>query len=145
MSAIGDVHMGRSWTGHELEDSCPCPEAPCGLVHGENIDPVCPQHNLNAARTMRQMHYAKDCPAKVPYEPDEMGFGWEDAQVWLPRSRYSKQSDARKFYAEHTGVPYVEIRVLARWAVHDPRPYEPEWWVECPKGTPGAFPVWRCE
>ena len=33
-------HVGRSWTTHELEDACPCPQAPCGLVLFDTIDPT---------------------------------------------------------------------------------------------------------
>ncbi len=74
-----------------------------------------------------------------------MGFGHDDGPVWLPRSRYPRQQDARKWYADWTGLPWIEVSVLARWAVHTPQPHEPEWWSECPADTPGAFRVWRCE
>jgi hypothetical protein len=79
------------------------------------------------------------------HEPDAMGFGWEDERIWLPRSRYPTRETARTFYAEHTGCEWISVRVRARWAVHDPQPYESEYWAECPRDTPGAFPVWRCE
>lgn len=57
-------HVGRSWTGHELEDACPCPQESCGLVAlpGQNND--CPQHGFTAGKTMRQAHRAEDCPGK---------------------------------------------------------------------------------
>ena len=143
-SGAWHVHVGRSWVGHDLEDACSCGKAPCGLVDSELIDGSCPQHALGAAKTMRQIHGAGACTHTPVHEPDEMGFGYEDETIWLPRSRYPKRADAMKFYAEHTGVRYIEVTALARWAVHDPQPHEPEWWAECPRGTPGAFQVWRC-
>jgi hypothetical protein len=63
------MHWGRAWTGHTVEDNCPCPKAACGLVDGlyPGADfPECAQHNPRdplAARTMRQAHRADKCPA----------------------------------------------------------------------------------
>lgn len=57
-----DMHFGRSWDGHALEDACPCDQAPCGLIAAE--DPECPEHGVKAARTMRQLHRAADCPER---------------------------------------------------------------------------------
>lgn len=61
-----DYHIGRSWRGMEnhLEKECPCPKEPCGLVAASKIDPECPQHSMAAAKTIRQNHYADDCPGK---------------------------------------------------------------------------------
>ena len=63
---MDDYHMGRSWSGTALEDSCPCPKAPCGLVDfGAPPIPVCDQHNPEnpfLSRTMRQVHKASQCP-----------------------------------------------------------------------------------
>jgi len=141
--ALNEVHMGRSWVGHELEDSCPCPKAPCGLVRESQIDPSCPQHALDAAKTMRQAHSRKDCPA--PHEPDEMGVHSDDGVVWLPKSRYPTRWDAIKWYAEFTGVPKKEIIARTRWMVHDPQPHDYEWWAVCTPKTTGAFAVWECQ
>ena len=58
------VHVGRSWVGHQLEDDCPCPKAPCGLVDLRFVAVDCPQHALSATKTMRQSHFAADCPAE---------------------------------------------------------------------------------
>lgn len=57
-------HLGRSFVGTRLEDDCPCPKAPCGLVLSDGIgsEVECPQHSLAAAKTIRQMHHADDCP-----------------------------------------------------------------------------------
>jgi len=56
------THVGRSWSGHQIEDLCPCPQEPCGLVDLQKADPQCVQHNLT--RTIRQGHAEEDCPAK---------------------------------------------------------------------------------
>ena len=58
---IGDVHVGRAWRGTELEDKCPCPKEPCGLVALSKVDPDCPQHSLAAGKTLRQSHFASLC------------------------------------------------------------------------------------
>jgi hypothetical protein len=51
--------MGRAWSGHEIEDACPCEQEPCGLV--ATPDPECVQHSR--AKTIRQSHPAESCPA----------------------------------------------------------------------------------
>lgn len=56
----GPLHIGRSWSGHPLEDACPCVKASCGLVEKE--DPSCDQHGMKAAKTIRQQHFAGQCP-----------------------------------------------------------------------------------
>lgn len=33
-------HIGRSWTEHPIEDTCPCPQEPCGLIGVARIDTV---------------------------------------------------------------------------------------------------------
>ena len=63
MSFQGMGHIGRSWFGHHLEDACPCPKAPCGLAISGSYD--CPQHSVDAAKTLRQMHDDEHCPAVV--------------------------------------------------------------------------------
>lgn len=55
-------HIGRSQTGTMMEDVCPCGQAPCGLVDSALIDAECIQHPPIHAKTIRQMHNAKDCP-----------------------------------------------------------------------------------
>lgn len=57
------TQIGRGWTGHEMEDKCPCEKEECGLVAWEKIDEKCPQHSLLAAKTIRQFHEDADCPA----------------------------------------------------------------------------------
>ena len=80
-------------------------------------------------------------------EPDLMGFGYDDGTVWYPRSAYPTRSAARTAYANWTGAAWIEISVLSRWARYAPElaPEPCDWWVECPRDTPGAFEVWRCE
>lgn len=69
MRQIGGLHIGRSWTGHVVEDECPCPKAPCGLVISGEVHPDCPQHQAN--KTIRQGHAAEDCPATHPLGNEE--------------------------------------------------------------------------
>jgi hypothetical protein len=78
-----------------------------------------------------------------------MGAWDEDGTVWLPRSRYTR-SQARTFYSNLCGFPWIEARVRARWMHYTPTApgadeYDGEFWTECDRDTPGAFPVWRCE
>jgi hypothetical protein len=55
-------HIGRSWTGHDIEDTCPCPKAPCGLVPVDQASPDCGEHHWSAAKSIRQGHPADRCP-----------------------------------------------------------------------------------
>ncbi|MFE2994135.1 hypothetical protein ACFXG4_03875 [Nocardia sp. NPDC059246] len=57
-------HIGRSWSGTQLEDTCPCPKAPCGLVDDMNVDPDCGQHPYSRSKTIRQSHPADECPGE---------------------------------------------------------------------------------
>jgi hypothetical protein len=59
---VSGMHFGRAWSGHAIEDECPCPKAPCGLVTGI-FSADCPQHNPAYMKTMRQGHSAENCPA----------------------------------------------------------------------------------
>lgn len=56
----GAFHIGRSFTGHPLEDECPCHQAECGLV--DIVDKDCTEHPIGAMKTLRQVHRAEDCP-----------------------------------------------------------------------------------
>lgn len=58
----GNWHVGRAWTGHALEDECPCPQEPCGLVAQDKIVDECPQHAVHAGKTLRQSHSPDNCP-----------------------------------------------------------------------------------
>lgn len=59
-------HRGRGWEGHDLEDSCPCPQEECGLIASTTTTGDCPQHGFAAAKTLRQSHRATDCPGATP-------------------------------------------------------------------------------
>lgn len=83
------------------------------------------------------------------HEMDEMGAQDEMGVVWLPRSRYTR-TQARTWFANWTGMPWIEARIVSRFMVHAPDDpgageYDGEYWVECSRDHPGAFPVWRCE
>ncbi len=56
-------HIGRAWTGHEIEDTCPCPKASCGLVEQRSLTGGCDQHN--GTKTTRQGHPAERCPGEA--------------------------------------------------------------------------------
>lgn len=55
-------HVGRAWTGHLIEDECPCPQEACGLVSMSNYHPDCGWHTVT--KTIRQGHAASKCPGK---------------------------------------------------------------------------------
>lgn len=57
-------HVGRSWTGHDIEDNCPCPKAACGLVDVTDVVDECAHHPVLRAKSMRQGHPAETCPMK---------------------------------------------------------------------------------
>ena len=59
-------HRGRGWEGHDLEDSCPCPQEECGLIASTTTTGDCPQHGFAAAKTLRQSHRADQCPGATP-------------------------------------------------------------------------------
>lgn len=63
MSAAFGFHCGRSWEGTRIEDACPCPQEPCGLVDPGRADPDCEHHPFFRSKSMRQGHPADLCPA----------------------------------------------------------------------------------
>jgi hypothetical protein len=63
-------HIGRSWAGQRfIEDECPCPKAPCGLVDESATDPTCPEHPPERCKTMRQRHSPEQCPGPPADKP----------------------------------------------------------------------------
>lgn len=67
---IPGMHIGRGWSGvSRWEMTCPCGKGECGLVDADQISDNCPQHHPNAAKTIRQMHWADDCPNRKTW-PD---------------------------------------------------------------------------
>ncbi|MFC6081017.1 hypothetical protein [Sphaerisporangium aureirubrum] len=62
-------HRGRTFSGHTIEDRCPCQQESCGLVAFERADPDCDQHGRNhMPRSMRQGHVPDDCPGGTDLE-----------------------------------------------------------------------------
>lgn len=62
-------HVGRSWDGPgHLEESCPCPKAPCGLVDTGTVDEACMQHPVSRYKTMRTGHRAEHCGGPAMWE-----------------------------------------------------------------------------
>ncbi|MFC8423986.1 hypothetical protein ACFUN7_24425 [Streptomyces sp. NPDC057236] len=117
-------HLGRDWTGHAPEDNCPCPKAACGLVLADHIRDDCTQHAWTHARSMRQSHPARNCPARTepkettmtrPYtdddlraeaarqhanlteDPDYVGVGKQMEDAWVPSVETTEDGSARKW------------------------------------------------
>jgi hypothetical protein len=64
----GVWHYGRSFPpNHFIEDNCPCPKAPCGLVIPSES---CPEHAVAAMKTIRQAHAESSCPALASDDPE---------------------------------------------------------------------------
>lgn len=61
-SELPDIHIGRGWSGQEMEDECPCKQAPCGLVILRESLMECGQHHWSGLKTIRQSHPAGECP-----------------------------------------------------------------------------------
>lgn len=74
-------HVGRSFTGHRLEDQCPCPKEPCGLIDTRKAVGECTEHTFWAAKTIRQAHPAYLCPALA--ESIEVITLGEDSDQWM--------------------------------------------------------------
>ncbi|QGJ93522.1 hypothetical protein SEA_MUFASA8_74 [Arthrobacter phage Mufasa8] len=71
MSHDWTMHIGRSFTGTRIEDTCPCEKAPCGLVDSSNTHPNCTQHPWQRGNTIRQSHQPENCPIqKTKLAPD---------------------------------------------------------------------------
>lgn len=69
------LHIGRHWSSTyqhaasnamdqrpTIEDGCPCPKEPCGMIDSDKVDPDCQQHS--GMKTIRSSHYPEDCPAR---------------------------------------------------------------------------------
>ncbi|GAA3717877.1 hypothetical protein [Streptomyces tremellae] len=83
-------HIGRHWHGHDIEDNCPCPQAPCGLIAEGTAVPECTQHPAARSQTIRQSHLATACPAaeqpqSEPTPAPEPLSGWHAARVLTGR------------------------------------------------------------
>ena len=82
---------------------------------------------------------------------DEMGaYSDIDGCSWYPKSKYPTRGKMRAWFADFCGEHFLDVKVTSRWMVWAPEldpygEYDGEYWTECSKDTPGAFPVWRCE
>ena len=64
MSYWNHSHISRGWPGQtHIEDACPCPQEPCGMVAYSRISPECDQHPPSRSKTIRDSHPAAICPA----------------------------------------------------------------------------------
>lgn len=122
-------HIGRAYAGHTIEDSCPCPKADCGLVSLDAQDPDCPEHAFHAAKTMRQGHLERDCPALSPRD-------WAAAQLqtldtviaymestaeedWNLNTVRSKDGKKNCFFGHLFNMSPDEERANALWAMFE--------------------------
>lgn len=88
MSMPENFHMGRSWSGHWIEDECPCPQEPCGLVSYDKVVESCPQHYYGRAKTMRSIHLSGDCERIVAEQTAAKAKG-EAAEGGIPKVIFS--------------------------------------------------------
>lgn len=94
-------HIGRSFgDAHHLEDECPCPQEPCGLVALDRVVEDCPEHDLSKARTIRQSHDPENCPVKprralVEPEVEQMGYA---AANKILRNRIERATAALSYF-----------------------------------------------
>lgn len=122
-------HIGRAFVGHAIEDACPCPQEACGLVGMEKVDPSCPQHVFTAAKTLRQGHAHRDCPALSPSD-------WAAAQLvnldtviaymeatdedaWNLDTVRSKDGTRNCFFGHLFNMSPDEARANALWAMFE--------------------------
>jgi hypothetical protein len=57
-----DWHISRHWAGSALEDACPCPKEPCGMVPLDRTSPDCTQHPPELGKSIRRSHLPEECP-----------------------------------------------------------------------------------
>lgn len=68
MSPYWGSHIGRSFgDARWIEEACPCPKEPCGLVDTNKAVPECGHHPFAAYKTIRQAHAPENCvPLEAP-------------------------------------------------------------------------------
>jgi hypothetical protein len=100
----------------------------------------------------RQPNERSAATTEAPHLMDRMGAWSDNGTAWFAREHYPTRADVRRFYISEfdPAIPYIELRVLARYARHAPDDpaapeFDGEFWVQCQKDEPGAFPVWRVE
>lgn len=101
-SARNVSHIGRSFDGTRLEDDCPCPKGSCGLAVHDGTEHGCDQHDLSAAKTIRQMHAAADCPA-VPSQEEACNCATFGSAALCPHHTQAdyESADRARDLAEH--------------------------------------------
>lgn len=85
MSGFTDLHISRTFTGHSVEDACPCPQAPCGLVIVAAIVHTCPQHGKIGRGTILAMHEGEDCPGDGVTPNLHRGVVWDGSTLHAER------------------------------------------------------------
>lgn len=81
MADLNTWHIGRSFSSTHLEDGCPCPKAPCGLVPRDQAHPDCEHHGPNAVKTIRRSHRPDACPG--PRSDEEWAKIYDEDETWL--------------------------------------------------------------
>lgn len=98
---MGRIHSGRSWTSTFLEDACPCPKEPCGLVCPADADPDCLEHPFTRMKSMRQGHSEENCPGRREWIAAN---NHQAGGYWI----YVKEgTDGRDFDGARTPTPLV--------------------------------------
>lgn len=114
MTNLPVFHVGRAWAGTALEDGCPCPKAPCGLVDTA-VKPLggCPQHAMN--QSIRQSHTAADCPDPPPALVDVAPAGLAESRPQRRRLSMDRRRTIRQREALAVGQhPLAAVGILLR-------------------------------
>lgn len=114
-------HIGRSWVGTTLEDACPCPKAPCGLVDSDNVSPECDQHPMSAAKTIRQSHTPEDCPFAITTVEEAIALddAWREQEADPNNYRRGKHVYPGKVMPRHLHALRDEVDKLRRRQQHE--------------------------
>lgn len=132
MTEQNHFHVGRAWTGHQMEDECPCPQEPCGLVSLGKVVEDCPQHAFGRFKTMRQGHKDIACPSlKQVWET-------EDAVLIIMGTHDSKEALqlAKEYYADNeiddydASLEQFEAVAKKKWINRHSSEYESEHWAD---------------
>lgn len=123
------THFGRSFGGPgDMEKSCPCVKASCGLVTSTGIVKRCEQHNPVYTQTIRIAHKAHECPDRqtATSVPDERLM----PGVFLSRTEMGLVLDIMMAVVaeEKVMLSRPAVEVLRKMAVHagsDPMGWTP--------------------
>lgn len=128
-----EYHVGRAFTGHHLEDECPCPQEECGLVSIDKANPECLQHPLGRFKTIRQGHKASACP--------ELKEAWETEDCIIVVGTHDREEATKLLedYFEYQGyaddvhdmsaVQMVDA-MKKQWVNRNDNSYDDESWNE---------------